>query len=111
MSETFTQGQVDTAMCLWEAWLDLLALAKDPMPDDDAVKAKAYMEGNGSCTMRSAIVDLVVPCDDAWQAVEALAEEAPVFDWEWCPDFIRASLHNGLIEQAVQAQYQPKSAP
>lgn len=107
---TFTEDELVTAMCLWEAWLDLDAVLRAENPDPRAFEAAQVAQdmeaGHGSFTVRAALVDLVKPCDDGWRAVGALTDDdAPVFDWEWCPRFLIDALANGMMRQALDNQY------
>lgn len=94
----FNDSQMVTAMCLWEAWLDLLGEAKNGDEDPDVKAGQAFVDEHGSFTIRSALVELVEACDDGWQALQALTDDdAPCFDWEWCPSFVRSCINNGTM--------------
>lgn len=111
----FSESHMVTAMCLWEAWMELVDFAtsecskvKDPSALACAEKARQLQENHGVFTIRAALVDLVIDCDDAWAAVEALEGEAPTFDWEWCPQFVRDALTvNFSFDRALERQYMP----
>jgi hypothetical protein len=94
----FNDSAMVTGMCLWEAFMEISR-------SDESSAAKLLGE-HGSFTIRGALVDLVEACDDGWQALNALTDDdAPVFDWEWCPDFLKACIKNGSMERALQGQY------
>lgn len=107
---TFTEDELVTAMCLWEAWLDLVNLTRSSGVEPELLRAaqmaKQLQNEYGSFTIRGALADLVRSCDDGWRAVSALTDDdAPVFDWEWCPRFIQDALVNGMMRQAIDGQY------
>lgn len=125
---TYDGEGVVTGMCLWEAMLALANPAEEegdePMIDEDAdehdgagetseavdvaVTASDMLSDHGSFTVRSALVDLIKPCEEAWAAErEAKGDDAGQFDWDWCPAFLRQSILDGSMEEALERQYRP----
>lgn len=107
---TFTEDEMITAMCLWEAWMDLVNLASaenvEPRARGLAEEAQRLQDHHGVFTIRGALTDLVQSCDDGWLALlELTDDDAPVFGWEWCPRFVKDALGNGLMRQAIEGQY------
>lgn len=131
---TFTERNMITGMCLWEAFLDLTTVTPDTdadeegaspadgedeaengddagavaSGDDGAVRdAASEMVGDhGSFTIRSALVDLIGRCEAEWEAhVQREGDNGDQFDWDWCPRFIRAVMTDGTLDAAVDRQY------
>jgi hypothetical protein len=104
-NQTWRYGQVETALCLWEAMLDY----RDPHAMvDPAMRDKVdHMFGdNGSFTMRAAVASLADDCDEAWEAREALdGDDHIAFDFEFCPNFLAGAINSGLLETAISWQY------
>jgi len=76
----FIEANVETAMCLWEAALEL----RDDLPNLDA-----RWEEIGTVALRHEIMALIEPCEVAWNAARAAGTEQIPFDWEHCPAFLR----------------------
>jgi hypothetical protein len=74
------KSELETAMCLWEAFID---------PGESAV-AQTYAAVRvryGSIGLRHAVSQIVLPCDIGWAALSP--EHDPVaFDFEYCPLFL-----------------------
>lgn len=91
---SFKEIDMEAAMCLWEAMLDL-------REKDDTVNAA--FEAHGSVALRHSVMTLVDDCQKEW---EALSEEERVhflpYDWEWCPKFLAKNLWRiGIGEKPV----------
>jgi hypothetical protein len=96
----FTEAEMITGMCLWEAWLELIV--DRPAPMDEVYKTAIEMQdGNGAFAMRSVMLALVKDCDTAWEAADQLHEQGS-FDWDWCPSFVRGSLKSGRLAELVE---------
>lgn len=100
---TWTDDEVHTAMCLWEAYEDLQMNS-----DDEELKQllTTIRDGHGTCSLRLLLIDLVKDCDLAWEAYEALNGDGIAFDWEFVPEFLAQQVREGRI--AHDAEYQWK---
>jgi hypothetical protein len=100
-------GQVETAMCLWEAFLELQGeTGADNLPTELAEKLCEIRSQHGSFVMRAVIAGLADDCDSAWEAREALdGQDHIAFDFEFCPEFIAGALDSGLLTQSINNQY------
>lgn len=105
----FTEGEVETALCLWEAYIELQMGEHGKIPNDEADAFTELRSEHGSYVMRAVMRDLVADCDKAFEAAKALgAPEADCFDFEFCPAFLRGAMDSGLLSQKIEAQYQPR---
>jgi hypothetical protein len=106
-SSTWTYGQVETAMCLWEAYMELQGeVGADKLPTELAEKLCEIRGNHGSFVMRAVVASLADDCDKAWEAREALdGQDHIAFDFEFCPTFIAGALESGLLDRAVASQY------
>lgn len=77
----FTEANVETAMCLWEAVLD-------NRNDPDHLFA---FDQQGTVVIRHQIIDLVPAAEELWNWMRHHQVEDPYvpYDWEFCPMFIR----------------------
>ena len=78
---TYTEANLETAMCLWE---EIVEHRTDPLWLN-------HVEQYGTSAFRHTIMALAPECERIWEALrEAEKEEAFIpFDWEWCPYFLR----------------------
>jgi hypothetical protein len=79
---TFTEAGVETAMCLWEAMLEIR----------DRPDIVPMFEDHGTAAIRHAVIALVPDCEAAWEADRAQGIERVPFDWEHCPHFLNMNL-------------------
>lgn len=86
---TYSQANMETAMCLWEAALDL----RDRLPT-----LHEEWERAGTVPIRHAIIALVPDCEAAWVAARAAGTEQEPYDWEHCPAFL-ISKYGPLVSQ------------
>jgi hypothetical protein len=107
-------GQVETALCLWEAVVDMrtAGYAKVKAGEDPGDSYRAIenlFNGMGSFGMRAVIASIVPECDRAWEAKQALlgSDHDEAFDFDFCPQFIDDALGNGLLSQALDWQHTP----
>jgi hypothetical protein len=77
----WTDDLVDSAMCLWEAMLDL----KSGDTFEEITQAFAQ---NGFASMRNFARSWAEQCHLDWQA----ADFDDCFDWEWCPLWLREGI-------------------
>jgi hypothetical protein len=75
---TYTTLEVEAALCLWEAALDLREKCK-PLA--------MIWDGVGAFEMRHRVMALVTDAERIWVALGD-AQDDIVFDWEFCPTFI-----------------------
>jgi len=80
VANAFTEANLETAMCLWEAALEL----RDQMPAMD----EAWEEA-GTSAFRHRIIAMVPACEAAWEADRKAGTEQVPYDWEHCPAFLR----------------------
>jgi hypothetical protein len=84
MYTKYTPANVETAMCLWEAFLSALG-------DDDA-RAREFIDPIGAVEARHTIISWVAECEAAWEADRAAGTELVPYDWEHCPAFLERKL-------------------
>lgn len=100
--DTWTYGQVETALCLWEAVLNFHWCTEG----EEKQQLEQMFANHGSFTMRAVIASIADDCDKAWEARAALnGDDHIAFDFEFCPDFISGALKSGLIDRALNVQY------
>ena len=93
--------QVEAALCLWEAALELKEQASA-----DGTLLTALFELHGTGVMRHAVMQLVPACCAAWDMLsDDEQEKAAPFDWEYVPGFLRRCITDGRLEQAIANQY------
>ncbi|WP_454883972.1 hypothetical protein [Sphingomonas oryzagri] len=74
------QEKLITAMCLWEAVLEM---------KDNKQEVLSCFENIGTAGMRFYVAQWVRPVDDAWDALSQDEKDASVpFDWEFVPNWI-----------------------
>lgn len=79
---TYTTANIETAMCLWEAYVD------GTLSEDAKAKAEAYRQERGTPQLRHAIMSAIEPCEKAWEAGRDTDTECEPYDWEHCPHFL-----------------------
>lgn len=96
----WTDDEMQTAMCLWEAWLDL-------EKEDNVLGRHMQMirEDNGAYATRSLVAGLVIDCDLAWDAYTALDGDDIAFDWEFVPEFLTGVVESGRLGEAAEEQW------
>lgn len=123
---TYTESNMITGICLWEAFLALTATPQDDGDDGDDGDEEAtddtgtdatdadptsvageMFDGHGSYTIRAALISLVKPCEEAWTAHSAGKDDGEQFDWDWCPRFLRGAISDGSLAEAIEGQYRP----
>lgn len=114
---TFDDGQVLTALCLWEAWLDFEAIGyakqqKGEEPGNTYTVLNELRENHGSFCCRQMMIDITPDCDAAFEAARALhgGEYPEAFDFEFCPNFLAGAAASGLLDEKMQLQYQTRAA-
>ena len=89
-----TQDEAVTAMCLWEAWLEI---RNTSTPGDLVAEEMERLQGeHGVASIREVVLGLVPACELAWKAAHALGYD-DCFDWEFCPDFLRGVVERGQL--------------
>ncbi|WP_109798666.1 hypothetical protein [Novosphingobium meiothermophilum] len=84
LTPPLTWQTVETAMCLWEAYLTAdVHLVGEPKARLDVLREK-----EGTAALRSTIADLAPACDAAWDAAEKAGTQHEPFDWEHCPRWL-----------------------
>lgn len=79
-----TVANLETAMCLWEAVLDL-RLTGD-------LRAEALIDEAGTSGARHTVLSWIDQCEDVWEQSRAEGIELIPYDWEHCPAFLSAKL-------------------
>ena len=78
----FTEGNIETAMCLWE---EVLAHDDDPR----VVQAR---EREGTVALRHIIIGLIPACEELWDWLyqRDLPDQLDLvpYDWAFCPKFL-----------------------
>jgi hypothetical protein len=80
----YSEANMETAMCLWEAVQDLLG-SNDPL-------AQALIEEAGTPSARHVVIAWVEECKAAWEEARAAGTEQEPYDWEHCPAFLKRKL-------------------
>lgn len=83
---TFTEANMETAMCLWEAVQDGLRTETQ-----DAL-CVALIEESGTAEARHTVISWVPECEAEWEAAREAGTEAVPYDWEHCPAFLARKL-------------------
>lgn len=77
--ETYSRDEMEAALCLWEAMLDL----RGKLP-----KLNAEFENHGAWAMRTTAIDLAAHCEQVWKELTNNEDDTVTFDWEFCPEYI-----------------------
>lgn len=85
---TFTEANLETGMCLWEAMLE----------NRDRPDIAAAFDRHGTVSMRHAVMTLIPDCERQWEEGERRGEDNSPYDWEWCPAFLERNLHRLGVE-------------
>lgn len=75
---TFNEANLETAMCLWEAMLEIR----------DRSNVAARFDAVGTVAMRHAVMTLIADCEREWEEARDRDEDHSPYDWEWCPAFL-----------------------
>ena len=78
---TYTEDQVDAALCVWE---ELLSRISDFKPES-YTGLEAFKDQNGTCTLRQQAVGLGVWVEQAWLLIDEDVRDCYAFDWELVP--------------------------
>ena len=90
-----SEGRAITAMCLWEAWLEL-----DNGEDEIGVKMADIRTNIGSWTVREMMLGLAEACDTAWEMADKLTDgDTGSFDWDFCPAFLRGVIETDKLDE------------
>lgn len=85
----FTEGNVETAMCLWEAALEL---RNRPYNDPGHILVERFIEPIGTAQARLEVINWVPECEAEWNAACVTGTELVPYDWEHCPAFLERKL-------------------
>lgn len=97
----WTTANLETAMCLWEAALDL----RDRLP-----ALSAEWEAHGTVALRHRLISLVPACEKAWEDARAAGTEQVPYDWEHCPAFLISEFGPLVERRSVDGPYRPHLA-
>jgi len=92
---TYTQANLETAMCLWEGVQDLLR-QDDPL-------ARALVEEDGTSSARHTVMAWIEECEAEWEAARKGGTELVPYDWEHCPAFLARKLADRFPEMGQGA--------
>ena len=81
---TFTVANCETAMCLWEEFVEL-RLKGDP-------RVEAMAQEAGTPSARHTVMGWIPECEAAWTEAEARDEQQEPYDWEHCVAFLHRKL-------------------
>lgn len=111
VQSTWPYIEVETALCLWEAWIDLEYAHEHKIgskANQEVGRRLRELRGNvGSFTARAMVASIVDHCNEAWEAAQAMntIDGCTAFDFEFCPQFLIDALDNGLLDQASMWQH------
>lgn len=94
MSLTIDLEAARTAMCLWEALLEVQI---------DTANRNVIGELGGAYAARDLCLDLAIPCNDCWEIANALGYDDS-FDWNFVPQWLDLYLASG--RPASEAEWQ-----
>jgi hypothetical protein len=78
--ESFSRDEMEAALCLWEAMLEL----REKLPRLDA-----EFDAHGQWAMRQAAIALAPHSEQVWQVISDNGNDDTVtYDWEFCPEYI-----------------------
>lgn len=78
--ESFSRDEMEAALCLWEAMLEL----REKLPRLDAEFCS-----HGAWAMRQAAIALATHAEQVWQVISDNGNDDTVmYDWEFCPEYI-----------------------
>lgn len=80
MRTGYTETQVETALCLWEA---VIEIDRGGQP---AAPWAAYWEANGTAAFRSKMIDLAPACDADFDLLSGAYGMS--FDWDFVPRWL-----------------------
>lgn len=89
---TFNEAGLETAMCLWEAILEIR----------DRPDIAIRFDEVGTVVMRHAVMTLIPDCEREWHEGEDRGEDNSPYDWEWCPAFLERNLWKLGVEPQSQ---------
>lgn len=96
MTKTYNEANLETAMCLWEAVLDMRAALDHATLDDPRLPTLKALDSEfekyGTSAMRNHVASWVEECEAAWEADQAAGTELVPYDWEHCPAFVMRKL-------------------
>lgn len=84
MDEGFTEANVETAMCLWEAL--------DAERNNPNSLARQFTEALGAVEARHTVIGWVEECEAEWEADRKNGTEQEPYDWGHCPGFLARKL-------------------
>lgn len=97
-NQRFSWIEVETAVCLWEAYLDAENAAWTKAKDEGTeVITPAYLNQRGeigSYALRHAVMGLVRGVDKLWAR---FPPDTLIFDWEFCPLVIAHGIDWGTL--------------
>lgn len=96
---TYTASEVDTAICLFDAF-DSMTAAGTPGTHAAAV---SWREANGTAAMRAFCTDLVRDTERLWDALhEGYVYDDGCFDFDFCPRVIEFALEHDRVPTEVE---------
>lgn len=96
--KSYTEAHLETAMCLWEAALELRGRIDHKKEtgltdwSDAEANLDRWLDEEGTSAVRHGIISWVDECEAAWERDRELGVEHEPYDWEHCPRFIQKKL-------------------
>ena len=92
----FSEAEVDTAICLFDAFDDMTALPLANAPENaDAV---SWREGEGAAAMRTFCIGLVRETERLWEALQdGYVYDDGCFDFDFCPCVVKFALEHNRV--------------
>lgn len=95
--ETYSEFEVEAAMCLWEAFMSYTLWDKDGIPATPiGEKLQTYLEGVGYAQTR---LDVMAKAKLCCIEFEKFGDSFNgCFDWDYCPAFIHRLVEEGYFD-------------
>lgn len=85
MPRMISETHAITALCLWEAMIDIEYARKQ---DTATIPWSGMRERHGTAGLREYMLDLAPACDEAWFKMSEEDRDCTAFDWEFVPAWI-----------------------
>lgn len=93
----YTEANMETAMCLWEAVTELLLGKKG---GEMQTLAERLIEEEGTPVARLTVIGWVLECEAEFTTAQDKGEAAEPYDWEHCPTFLERKLRERFALEA-----------
>lgn len=85
----YTDANLETGMCLWEAVIEALLGQGGPQLH---TLAELLIEEQGTPAARHTVMAWIEECEAEWEASREAGTELIPYDWEHCPAFLARKL-------------------